>query len=91
MEGDFFALGGSSLQATIVVSRVRAVFGIDIALADFFSRPTVAGLADLVRTARAEAAGEQDRLLAVFDQIENMSDEEAAALLDSLQNPDGGR
>ncbi|MCZ7461777.1 non-ribosomal peptide synthetase [Streptomyces sp. WMMC940] len=91
VEGDFFALGGSSLQATIVVSRVRAVFGIDIALADFFSRPTVAGLADLVRTARAEAAGEQDRLLAVFDQIENMSDEEAAALLDSLQNPDGGR
>ncbi|MFG3476055.1 amino acid adenylation domain-containing protein [Streptomyces sp. NPDC047980] len=91
VEGDFFALGGSSLQATIVVSRVRAVFGIDIALADFFSRPTVAGLADLVRTARAEAAGEQDRLLAVFDQIENMSDEEAAALLDSLQKPDGGR
>lgn len=89
VEGDFFALGGSSLQATIVVSRVRAVFGIDIALADFFGRPTVAGLADLVRAAQAEAAGEQDRLLAVFDQIENMSDEEAAALLSSLQNPDG--
>uniref|UniRef100_A0AAU1IA58 Amino acid adenylation domain-containing protein n=1 Tax=Streptomyces sp. NBC_00180 TaxID=2903632 RepID=A0AAU1IA58_9ACTN len=89
VEGDFFALGGSSLQATIVVSRVRAVFGIDIALADFFGRPTVAGLADLVRTAQTEAAGEQDRLLAVFDQIENMSDDEAAALLSSLQNPDG--
>ncbi|NWF28802.1 amino acid adenylation domain-containing protein [Streptomyces sp. PKU-EA00015] len=89
VEGDFFALGGSSLQATIVVSRVRAVFGIDIALADFFGRPTVAGLADLVRAAQAEAAGEQDRLLAVFDQIENMSDEEAAALLRSLQTPDG--
>ncbi|WP_051871245.1 non-ribosomal peptide synthetase [Streptomyces sclerotialus] len=91
VEGDFFALGGSSLQATIVVSRVRAVFGIDIALADFFSRPTVAGLADLVRAAKAEAAGEQDRLLAVFEQIENMSDEEAAALLGSLQTPDGPR
>lgn len=89
VEGDFFALGGSSLQATIVVSRVRAVFGIDIALADFFGRPTVAGLADLVRAAQAEAAGEQDRLLAVFDQIENMSDEEAAALLRTLQHPDG--
>ncbi|MBT2369809.1 amino acid adenylation domain-containing protein [Streptomyces sp. ISL-10] len=89
VEGDFFALGGSSLQATIVVSRVRALFGIDIALADFFGRPTVAGLADLVRSAQAEAAGEQDRLLAVFDQIENMSDDEAAALLRSLQNPDG--
>ncbi|WP_149183671.1 non-ribosomal peptide synthetase [Streptomyces sp. TRM49041] len=89
VEGDFFALGGSSLQATIVVSRVRALFGIDIALADFFGRPTVAGLADLVRGAQAEAAGEHDRLLAVFDQIENMSDDEAAALLSSLQNPEG--
>ncbi|MFE7184846.1 non-ribosomal peptide synthetase [Streptomyces erythrochromogenes] len=89
VEGDFFALGGSSLQATIVVSRVRALFGIDIALADFFGRPTVAGLAELVRAAKAEAAGEQDRLLAVFEQIENMSDEEAAALLGSLQQPEG--
>lgn len=89
VEGDFFALGGSSLQATIVVSRVRALFGIDIALADFFGRPTVSGLAELVRTAKAEAAGEQDRLLAVFEQIENMSDDEAAALLGSLQHPDG--
>ncbi|MEV6652565.1 amino acid adenylation domain-containing protein [Streptomyces sp. NPDC051219] len=89
VEGDFFALGGSSLQATIVVSRVRALFGIDIALADFFSRPTVSGLAELVRSAKAEAAGEQDRLLAVFEQIENMSDEEAAELLGSIQTPDG--
>ncbi|MER5874249.1 non-ribosomal peptide synthetase, partial [Streptomyces sp. NPDC002044] len=89
VEGDFFALGGSSLQATIVVSRVRALFGIDIALADFFGHPTVAALAELVRGAKAEAAGEQDRLLAVFEQIENMSDEEAAALLGSMQHPDG--
>ncbi|MCP3820589.1 amino acid adenylation domain-containing protein [Streptomyces sp. A3M-1-3] len=89
VEGDFFALGGSSLQATIVVSRVRALFGIDIALADFFSRPTVSGLAELVRNAKAEAAGEQDRLLAVFEQIENMTDEEAAELLGSMQTPDG--
>ncbi|MET9514328.1 amino acid adenylation domain-containing protein [Streptomyces sp. NPDC002994] len=89
VEGDFFALGGSSLQATVVVSRVRALFGIDIALADFFSRPTVAGLADLVRDAKEEAAGEQDRLLAVFEQIENMTDEEAAELLGSLQTQDG--
>lgn len=89
VEGDFFALGGSSLQATVVVARVRALFGIDIALAEFFSRPTVAGLADLVRTAQAEAADEHNRLLAVFEQIENMSDEEAAELLGTLQHPEG--
>ncbi|MFJ5680533.1 amino acid adenylation domain-containing protein [Streptomyces sp. NPDC093097] len=88
VEGDFFALGGSSLQATIVVSRVRALFGFEIALADFFGRPSVAGLADLVRTAQQESAREQDRLLAVFEQIEQMSDEDAAEMLRSLRSTD---
>ncbi|MFF4604361.1 amino acid adenylation domain-containing protein [Streptomyces sp. NPDC001339] len=86
VEADFFALGGSSLQATIVVSRVRSLFGFEIALADFFSRPSVAGLADLVRVAQQEAASEQDRLLAVFEQIEQMSDEDAAEMLRSFQS-----
>ncbi|GAT70671.1 non-ribosomal peptide synthetase [Planomonospora sphaerica] len=85
VEGDFFALGGSSLQATTVVSRVRGHFGVDIALADFFSRPTVAGLAALVRDAQRDAAAQQDRLLSVFDRIEQMSDEEAAEMLRSLR------
>ncbi|WP_283138057.1 non-ribosomal peptide synthetase [Rhizohabitans arisaemae] len=86
VEGDFFALGGSSLQATTAVARVRGLFGIDIALADFFIRPTVAGLADLVKEAQRAAAAEQDRLLAVFDQVESMSDEDAARMLLSLQS-----
>ncbi|MDP9850019.1 non-ribosomal peptide synthetase [Streptosporangium lutulentum] len=84
VEGDFFALGGSSLQATTVVSRVRGHFGVDIALADFFSLPTVAGLATLVRDTQRDAAAQQDRLLSVFAQIEQMSDEEAAEMLRSL-------
>ncbi|MFC4061516.1 amino acid adenylation domain-containing protein [Planomonospora corallina] len=85
VEADFFSLGGSSLQATTAVSRVRGHFGVDIALADFFSRPTVAGLAALVRDAQHDAAAEQERLMSVFDRIEQMSDEEAAEMLRSLR------
>ncbi|MFC4047938.1 amino acid adenylation domain-containing protein, partial [Dactylosporangium siamense] len=49
---NFFALGGHSLLATRVVSRVRALFDVEIPVAVVFDSPTVVGLA-----AAIEAAG----------------------------------
>lgn len=85
VEADFFAAGGSSLQATTVIARARAQFRVEIVLADFFRTPTVARLAELVHAGRRGVEDEQRRLLALFDQVESMSDDEAAALLSTMQ------
>jgi amino acid adenylation domain-containing protein len=52
---NFFDLGGQSLVATRLLSRVRETFKTNITMGQFFDNPTVAGLAALV-SANGESA-----------------------------------
>ena len=52
----FFEAGGHSLLATELLARLRPCFGVEVRLARFFDRPTVAGLAEAVSEARRAGA-----------------------------------
>jgi non-ribosomal peptide synthetase component F/acyl carrier protein len=56
---DFFILGGHSLTATQVLSRIRETFQIEMPLRTLFDEPTVHGLSRHIEDARQANAGVQ--------------------------------
>ena len=65
----FFAAGGHSLLVLQLASRVRARFGVDVPLWEYFANPTLAGLCDLVDSAlrNKEVSRSTDHHLALPD------------------------
>ena len=81
-DDDFFALGGHSLRAARVASRIEARLGAHVPLGALFDHPTVRSLARVVDDARHAAAPSDEDLLVL---LEGMSDEEAERLLARMQ------
>jgi acyl carrier protein len=73
---DFFKLGGNSILAVQLLSRVRESFGVEVPLAAIFDLPTVANLVVQIVQGRARQldSGEMERVLA---ELEQLPDEEA--------------
>ncbi len=78
-EDDFFELGGHSLLATQAVAQARALFEVPLPVHALFLSPTVSGLAAAVEELRVTADG--DDIGALLHEINQLSDEEAEALL----------
>ncbi|HVK53448.1 MAG TPA: acyltransferase domain-containing protein [Burkholderiales bacterium] len=51
---DYFELGGDSLLALLIISRMRSVLGVELAPHHLFKQPTIAGLATQITGATAD-------------------------------------
>ncbi len=56
IEDNFFEAGGHSLLATQLISRIREHFQVEVRLKDFFTYPTIAGLAEHIALSRKTVA-----------------------------------
>jgi amino acid adenylation domain-containing protein len=84
LNDNFFDLGGHSLMATQVVTRVREALGVELPLARVFAAPTLAELARVVEEAQLEA------MAALMADLDELSDEQVLALLAAEESAGAG-
>jgi acyl carrier protein len=77
---NFFDLGGHSLAAFRIVSRVIQTFRVDLSPKALFDSPTVAEMAIVIETNMPKPAT-QEKLDRILSEVEALSNEEAKRLL----------
>jgi acyl-CoA synthetase (AMP-forming)/AMP-acid ligase II/acyl carrier protein len=83
---NFFALGGDSLLATQVTSRIRDAFGLELPLPTIFREPTISALAQVIDRALVEQLARDATASELLARLEGLTDEEAERLLMEASN-----
>ena len=78
---DFFDLGGHSLSATRIISRVIATFELQLPVQALFDSPTVAAMSVVISSKEGQKADEENlkRLLSEVESLSEKTDEELLA------------
>ena len=77
---NFFTLGGHSLRAMQVVSRVRAMFNIDLPISDLLETPTIAGIVDVL-FASAGVREKVEKTAQLLVDLDGLTDAEVEQML----------
>jgi acyl carrier protein len=81
IDADFFELGGDSIKALRILSRIRDRFKVELPQSVLFSvQFTVVEIANLIDQYQLDAV-DSEELAALMDEINELSDEEAKAQL----------
>jgi acyl carrier protein len=81
---NFFALGGHSLAAMRVISRVIQTFKLDVPILGLFDAPTVAQMAAIITQKHAQRASDAE-LAKMLSRVEAMTEEEARTVLENVK------
>lgn len=79
---NFFDLGGDSLSATRMISRVRSIFGTDLPPNTLFTAPTIGEFASYM-IAREARPGLTEKTAGLVERISDMSEEEVSRNLEA--------
>jgi acyl carrier protein len=90
VQDNFFDLGGHSLAATQIVSRVIKRFQLELPLQSLFAAPTVAEMGAVIEKHDGYKVDEA-RVSCILAEVESLSDEEARRLLTKESAPAGAR
>ena len=77
---NFFDLGGQSLLATQLISRIRAIFGHEMSLRDFFESPTISHLSQAIFDSETQP-GTAATIARLATEIEKMPESALGELL----------
>ena len=83
---NFFDLGGHSLSATRVVSRIFEQYQLEIPLQSMFQSPTIAEMAAQIIAHQGKRLDES-QLSAILGEVESMSDAEAQRVVSEVNSP----
>ena len=81
---NFFDLGGDSLSASRIIARVLERFQLDIPMSQLFNAPTIADMAAVI-TAHQDKILSEQALAALLNELESLSEAEAARILAEQQ------